>query len=98
MNLFERLRILGRQVRGWLPEEPVASGPQEAKRMSDTNTLVMGVLVPLILVLTAWVTLAFVYGGLFVSAITYLLYIGLVLILLLHRSRSIKTTSRGWKT
>ena len=30
MNPFERLAVLGRQVRGWLPNEPVVADPHEA--------------------------------------------------------------------
>ncbi|MGD0477553.1 MAG: hypothetical protein ABSB29_05235 [Nitrososphaerales archaeon] len=66
--------------------------------MSNTHTLVMRVLVPLILVLGAWATLAFIYARLFVQASLFLLYIGFILILLLHRTRSIKIKTRGRKT
>jgi hypothetical protein len=94
----KRRDLLGKRIRGWLPKEPVASGPQEAKQLSDTNTLVMRVFVPLILVCVGWATLAFIYAGLFVQAVLYLLCIGFILILLLHRTRSIKITLRGRKT
>jgi len=33
MNLFEPLRILGRQFSGWLPKEPVTADPQGAPRL-----------------------------------------------------------------
>jgi hypothetical protein len=89
-----RLEILGKQIRGWLPKESGASGQQEAKPLSDTNTFVIRVLVVPILALGAWATLAFIYGGLFVQAILFLLYIGFTLILLLHRERSIKIAMR----
>jgi hypothetical protein len=94
----KRRELLGRWIRGWLPEEPVASGPHEAKVLSSTNTLVIRVLVPLILVCVGWATLAFIYAGLFVQAVLYLLCIGFILVLILHRTRSIKITLRGRKT
>jgi len=93
-----RRELLVRRIRGWLPEEPVASGPQEAKLLSDTNTLVMRVFVPMILVCVGWATLAFIYASLFVQAVLYLLCIGFILILLLHRTRSIKITLKGRRT
>ena len=67
--------------------------------MSNTDMLAMRVLATLGAVLAGWAVLAFVYAGLFVQAILYLLYIGFVLVLILHRMRSAKRfTLRGRKT
>jgi hypothetical protein len=33
MNPFKRMGILGRQIRGWLPKEPVTADPQRAPRL-----------------------------------------------------------------
>jgi NADH:ubiquinone oxidoreductase subunit 6 (subunit J) len=62
--------------------------------LSNTNSFVMRVLVPLILVLSSWATLAFIYAGQFVPPTIFLVYIGFILILLLRRTRSIKIKMR----
>jgi hypothetical protein len=94
----KRRELLGSWIRGWLPKESVAPSPQEAKPLSNTDILVMRILVPPALVLAAWATAAFIYSRQFVEAILYLLYIGFILVLLLHRTRSIKNTMRRVQT
>jgi hypothetical protein len=86
------LQSLGGRIRGWLPREPVASGPREAEQLSNPNTTVIRVLLSVGLVLGAWGVLAMIYGRQYFEAIALILYFGFILILVLHNERSAEIT------